>query len=564
MTTTIIYNQIFSFLNRVNTNFNLDTDFLTEASALCEKLNIANCSIINNFSSDITIDTTVEDRVTIYDNFSSYDLNQHFTYTYTNASIGEVFIEISPIDVNTMNSDYHSAYQAFSDLLYLYFSRMHLCDYINLMTHYDIQTKLPNLKSLEEYYSKLQATGYSNAYAVLFLNLQNFKYINQVGGSQIGDLAIIKYSQKLTSLIKKDEFLARLGGDNFLVLLKKQHLDEFLDYIDDIILTDFPGYPDRLFHVSAWCGICPDDLDEASLDMRIDRALNALQFAKTKLYQKNVYYSDKLYDYFSWTKKVIGSFRKCLDAEEFIPFYQPKVHIPTGEIIGLEALVRWIHNDEIIFPDRFIPIIEANAMIPQLDLFILKKTCSDIRSWLDQGLNPPIVSVNMSRKDLYVPSIEETVYNIIQDAGISTSYIEIEITENINEEEYGRLVEFLHKLKGYGIKISIDDFGNGYSSLSLLKNIEPDILKIDKSFVHDCMIDKRSVVLIQKIIELAHCLDINVIAEGVEAVGQALFLLDVGCQNAQGYLYDKPLCYTDISLQLQSGNYQALKDIPTK
>lgn len=561
MTTALIYDQIFAFLNRVKFNFSIDAEFLSEAATICSKMDLARCDFYASFLPDVNIEGIDATHIRIFDSSNPFVPDDKLSFCYTNDTIGDISIDLFPCADILLTSEHDSVYRAFADLIYMYGSRTRISEYVALMTHYDIQTGLPNMNTLKEYYESLQHNHCSQHYAVIYMNLQNFKYINQVGGSKVGDLALVKYAEIISDFVSKDELIARIVGDNFLVLLRKEHLDEFLDRIEDVVLTNLPGSPDRLFHVSAWCGICPDDLDDSPLDIRVDRALNALQFAKTKLFQKTVYYSDKLYDYFSWSKKVIGSFKKCLEAGEFIPYYQPKVHIPTGKIIGLEALVRWQHKGGIIFPDKFIPIIEANAMIPQLDLAILKATCEHIRSWQQMGITPPIVSVNMSRKDLYVPEIEETVHQIIKNAGISTEFIEIEITENINEEEYDRLVEFLHKIKSYGIKISIDDFGTGYSSLSLLKNIEPDILKIDKSFVHDCMIDKRSVILIQKIIELANCLNISVIAEGVEAKGQAEFLLRVGCQNAQGYLYDQPLTYEMVTGRLQLGDYTPLESM---
>ncbi|MBQ8970686.1 MAG: EAL domain-containing protein, partial [Lachnospiraceae bacterium] len=240
------------------------------------------------------------------------------------------------------------------------------------------------------------------------------------------------------------------------------------------------------------------------------------------------------------TKQIIGMFIPALKKKEFEPFFQAKVDMTTGELVGFEALCRWFHEGSLIYPDQFIPAIDSQGLIHELDMEILRLTCESIRKWKDMGLNPPPVSVNISRKNIFVPGIEEKILSIIKKSGIDSSAIEVEITETATEEEYLRLVDFINQLKQYGLRISIDDFGTGYSSLSLIHNINADVIKIDKSFVDALFTDEKSSVLVESIIQLAQRLGMKTIAEGVETAMQGMTLVGMGCKNAQGYYYSKP------------------------
>ena len=268
-----------------------------------------------------------------------------------------------------------------------------------------------------------------------------------------------------------------------------------------------------------------------------------------------VYYSDELNARLVWAKNVIASFNRAATQHEFVPYYQPKVDMPTGKIVGLEALVRWNHDGQIIYPDRFINILENNSLITELDLQMLQSVCADLHLWLQAGLTPPPVSINISRKDLYVPDIEKKIINIIQKAGIEPSQIEIEITEISTESDVQRIISFFNEIRFFGIRVSLDDFGTGYSSLSLINSVPADIIKIDRSFIGCCIDSARSLTLVSAIIDLAVRLDTRIIAEGVETEEQARLLMKIGCTDAQGYFYDKPLDFATITQRISAGYY---------
>ena len=230
----------------------------------------------------------------------------------------------------------------------------------------------------------------------------------------------------------------------------------------------------------------------------------------------------------------------------------------TGELVGLEALCRWKHDGSYIYPDRFIPVLDRQGLIHDLDMTILDETCAAIRRWLDMGLTPPRVSFNISRKNLFVPDIEHKILDIIQKHGISTDALEIEITETAKEDEIDRLKGFLTILKQNGLQIAIDDFGTGYSSLSLIHSISADVIKIDKSFVSALRLDNKSGILVETIIQIAERLEMDVIAEGVETADEGRALINMGCCNAQGYYYSRPVDFDSVTGIIRKNHFEPI------
>ena len=229
-----------------------------------------------------------------------------------------------------------------------------------------------------------------------------------------------------------------------------------------------------------------------------------------------------------------------------------------GSLVGFEALCRWKHEGRFIYPDEFIPVLDKNSFIPELDMAIFKETCSSIRQWKNMGLNPPVVSSNFSKKNLFVPNIEDKIADVIDDFGLSPNDVEIEITESVKDNEYEQLMSFISNLKERGIRISIDDFGTGYSSLSLIHNIDADAIKIDRSFVDKLPDDKRSRILIESIISIANRLNMSVIAEGVENEKQGRALLEMGCDKAQGYFYSKPVDFEEATRLIEESVFKPM------
>ncbi len=302
--------------------------------------------------------------------------------------------------------------------------------------------------------------------------------------------------------------------------------------------------PNRTFEIAAWIGVSDMEAGEKKgLRTRIEEASNACGITKTKLRKDVLFYNGEIGRMMGSRMHIVSMFGPAVRNHEFKPFYQPKVDMRSGELIGFEALCRWIHGDEFIMPDQFIPILDREGLIHDLDMLILRQACEAIRTWKDEGLNPPRVSTNFSRKNLFIPNIEQKILDTIAECGITPRDVEIEITETVHETEFQRLIEFVHLLKKAGLHISVDDFGTGYSSLSMIRNIDADVIKIDKSFVEEAPKDMKSRVLIDSISYIASQFKMDIVAEGVETAEQGKRLMQYGCFTAQGFYYSRPVSF---------------------
>ena len=487
-----------------------------------------------------------DNKIILWDNGDKTGLRLQYTYYYDGVEYVHAYIEFKEgIQESDLNA---GTYELLSDFIYLIASRQNMRIMLDFSETNDPQTGIPNGAHIKRAYNRAKRDFPSNHYAIVFANLQNFKFLNEQAGVKAGDEGIVQYAKKLASFIEADEGVCRLGGDNFVLFVKHQNLQRLLQILNGIELTDLEHARGKEFTVSAWVGISMDDQDQ-DFSVRLDQANTACILGKTRLKRNVVFYSDELANMMDRSKRILGMFMPSLMKGEFIPFFQSKVDMTTGALVGFEALCRWQHEGSMIYPDQFIPIIDAQGMIHELDMEILRQSCICVRKWREMGLNPPPVSVNLSRKNIFIPEIEQKIQTIIRDNKIAASDIEIEITETARESEYDRLIDFIQKLKEYGFRIAIDDFGTGYSSLSLIHNINADVLKIDKSFVSALFEEGKSSVLVESIISLANRLSMEVIAEGVETAEEGKKLIAMGCKNAQGYYYSKPAGF-DITTEI--------------
>ena len=413
---------------------------------------------------------------------------------------------------------------------------------LDFARNHDPQSGIPNGVAIRNMYREAVRENPDIQYSVLFVNLQNFKYVNERIGSKGGDEAIVQYSRRLTLCVEPDEGVCRLGGDNFVLFVKPENLDKIIHRLTQFTIEDLKEAPEKSFTLSAWIGIAANDYD-CDIGTRIEHASIANMFARQRLKQAVVFYSEQFNEMLNHNKRIASLFMPALANHEFQAYFQAKVNMETGELSGFETLCRWIHDGEFIFPDQFIPVIDRLGLIYELDMEILRLTCECIRKWLDMGLNPPILSVNFSRKDIFVPGVENEILNMVRSYDITSHYIEIEITETSSESEYVRIIEFTRNLKDMGFRIAIDDFGTGYSSLSLIHNINADVIKIDKSFVTTLHKDSKTEVLVESIINIGRRLGMDLVAEGVETEEDGQLLMKLGCSIAQGYYYSHPSDY---------------------
>lgn len=424
----------------------------------------------------------------------------------------------------------------------------------------DTLTGAANADGLSQFVTELQEKNVLPNYTGVFFNIKNFKYFNQRVGSSAGDEILRKYVNQIQEYLSNEEIVARLGGDNFMAFVLKDKIENFLELIESMqVAVDFKG--DKVvFDVMTRAGIYPINPEDTMGEVMNGSAV-ALNVARGSVNHNHIVYRPQMMEKAMHAKEVSSIFPKALRNEEFVVYYQPKVKLSDNALCGCEALVRWIRNGEIVPPMEFIPVLEQEGSICDLDFYVFEQVCKDIRRWLGMGLEPVQVSVNFSKVHLHNQKLAEQILAIADKYEIDRKYIEIELTEMSGYEDYEALSSFVNNMKQSGMHTSIDDFGTGYSSLNLLKDLKVDIIKLDRSFLSN--LDKRNEpdeIVIKNIVNMVKELDMEVIAEGVETSEQAEFLKDVNCCMAQGFLFDKPLPREEFEKRLQSQSYTVKRE----
>ncbi|MBY0085287.1 EAL domain-containing protein [Brevibacillus sp. M2.1A] len=416
---------------------------------------------------------------------------------------------------------------------------------IHHLAYHDALTDLPNRRMYVQQLSKemMQAKRFQSNLAVLFLDLDRFKDVNDSFGHDVGDMLLIEAAKRLQACLKPGDVVARLGGDEFTIMQNQlQDRNEATALAEQIMYQlqrpfELDGH---VFNVSCSIGIALYPQDGDNPEDLLKRADTALYTVKSR--GKNGY------DFFDPTMEakslerilMENEMRKAIEQEQFQIYYQPKIDIATSEMTGMEALVRWVHPElGIIPPNRFIPIAEETGMILALGEWILKQACKQNKIWHDEGYTLK-VSVNLSARQIYQKDLVEMIKDILQETKLSPNWLELEITESIfvKMEE---ATAVLQQIREIGIQISIDDFGTGYSSFSYIKSLPVDTIKIDASFIRDIHHNQESQAIVKAIVTIAQSLNMNVIAEGIELHDQVAALKENGCDHGQGYLFSKPL-----------------------
>jgi diguanylate cyclase (GGDEF)-like protein len=420
-------------------------------------------------------------------------------------------------------------------------------DAYKALAHYDTLTKLPNrilfYDRLKHAINRSQRNGAK--IAVLFMDLDNFKEINDSLGHQSGDIVLRELGMRLTKYIRGSDTLARFGGDEFILLMEDFENDTAISStaqkITKIISKTLTLKGRELYlTVSIGVAIYPDDGTGAQELLKC--ADSAMYSAKKEGFNLVHFYKKEMTEK-SLEKLTMDTYiRRGIDNDEYELYYQPQVDVSTHEIIGVEALIRWHHPQKgLVLPGDFIPIAEESALILRLGEMVLKKAAEQMARWHQKGIDPQFISVNVSAMQLRRHDIVEIIQKIVDDTCVRHDWLELEITESFTLENPKKAILLLEKIRSLGIRLSIDDFGTGYSSLSYLKNLPVDKLKIDKSFVQDIPGNRADEALVSAIVAMAKGLGINVVAEGVETEKQKDFLSLIGCNTIQGYYFAKPM-----------------------
>jgi diguanylate cyclase (GGDEF)-like protein len=432
-------------------------------------------------------------------------------------------------------------------------------DKMGYMAHHDFLTDLPNRLLLRE--RLVQAIAWSKRHgtklAVLFMDLDRFKTINDSLGHAVGDMMLQSVAQRLKSAVRSTDTVSRQGGDEFVVLLPEVEGEKSVAAVAGKICKAVSA-PYALagqdLHIGATIGISiyPEDGEDA--ETLIMNADVAMYHAKDRGRGRYHFYRQEMNARAVERQRTEGDLHRALEQQEFQLYYQAQIDLRTHNIIGVEALIRWRHPIRgLLLPGMFVPIAEECGAIVPIGRWVLHEACRQTQAWLNEGLMLDMVAVNISAIEFEKEGFFENVRTVLRDTGLAPHHLELELTESVLMENAQSSMTMLQELKTMGVKIAVDDFGTGYSSLSYLKQFPVDTLKIDRSFVADIVADSDDDILVESVISLGKSLRHRVIAEGIETPEQLAFLSDHHCAEGQGFYLSRPMIAEDFSALLKSG-----------
>lgn len=428
---------------------------------------------------------------------------------------------------------------------------------ISYMAYHDALTDLPNRRLfMQRLEQSITPAAKDKKLAVILMDLDNFKFINDSLGHQIGDKLLQSFAMRISKKISSEDTIARLGGDEFILLFPEVDSQESVSQKCQMLIDSLQEpfhFNNKEYHIGVSIGVSlyPDHGEDAHEIVK-----NAdIAMYKAKEQGKNSFYIYKssLNEQVKERLDFEMLLRKALDNDEFVLHYQPKINLKTGTMYGIEALIRWQSPElGLVPPIKFIPFAEQNGLIEPICNWVLRTACLQNKEWQDKGFPPIVMSINISPWQFQQGNIVESVRSIVQQIGLNPKWVELEITESalmVNPQE---CVNKLQALKDFGISLSIDDFGTGYSSLSYLKVFPVDYLKIDRGFISEIQTNSKDRAITRSIITLARNLDIAVVAEGIEDEEQIKVLLEENCEYGQGYYWGYPQDAAAIEAHLAS------------
>ena len=391
---------------------------------------------------------------------------------------------------------------------------------------------------------------------MLFIDLDQFKQINDSLGHDAGDSVLIEVAKRIESVLRKADTLARVGGDEFTVVMEdlaeSKYVSSLAQKILDILISLF-SVDGNDFYISCSIGISIYPEDGLTRQDLLKEADVAMYRAKSLGRNNFQFFSSYMIDETLQRVLLESSLREAIKNEEFVVYYQPQMDGRDDTLIGMEALVRWMHPKlGLVPPFKFISVAEESGLIIAIDRLVMNIAMKQFTTWHNEGLNPGVLSLNLAMKQIGQKDIVQWVENALLTHKLDSKYVELEITEGEIMKDPEASIDTLNALAALGIKLAIDDFGTGYSSLAYLKRLLVHKLKIDKSFVDELPYDEEDVAITTTVIALAKGLKLNLIAEGVENEEQKKFLIEKNCYNIQGYLYSKPIPAVEMSDYLKS------------
>ena len=380
--------------------------------------------------------------------------------------------------------------------------------------------------------------------AVIFLDLDHFKDINDTLGHSIGDLLLIEVANRLQSTLREEDTLSRLGGDEFILILPGTDSHGAANVSQKLI-----GIMAKPYHIDSFeltitgsIGVALYPHDGTDFEILSQKADTAMYRAKQEGRNNYRFFTAEMQDTSARNLQLVTALRYALERNQLSLHYQPQISIHKNRIIGTEALLRW-HHPELgtISPAEFIPIAEDSGLIIPIGEWVLRQAVKQAKLWMEDGLGPLIMAVNISAIQFRHPDLPKLITQILAETGLAPEYLELELTEGVAMYDPQGAIEMMNNLHELGIRMSIDDFGTGYSSLSYLKKFKVYKLKIDQSFVRDISTDPEDKAIVSAIISMSRSLGLQTIAEGVETIEQLTYLRSQGCDEVQGYYYSKPM-----------------------
>lgn len=489
----------------------------------------------------------------VYYDDGNADSTRVLKFTETNMRAGKAtYIFMQSKSGQDWSDEEVQQIEAFEKLIYTFCDRSYASTIAKDLSMLDNDLMVYPLTFFLATVKNLIRQGRIGEFGGVYFNLRHFSSINDRFGRDCATNIMRLFIHGIQEKILYEECICRVGGDNFVVLFKKDNLNIIKNYLSGMPITFNDGETVTVTTTAGYYMI--PEATESATDV-MDRISTAYQLAKSVYKRPFLFYDDEIMQHQTHVKEIEMMFPSAIENEEFKVFYQPKTQLNNYQLAGAEALCRWFRNGKVISPGEFIPVLEGSKAICTLDFYMLDHVCRDIRRWLDEGREAVKVSVNLSRLHLGDEDLLESILRIIDKYKVPHHFIEIELTETTTDVDYKELKKIVYGLREQDISTSVDDFGVGYSSLNLIREMPWNVLKIDKSFLptqEEEDNDPSKVKMLRHIITMSQDLGLECIVEGVETAEQVKLLKDCKCYLAQGFYFDRPLPVKEFEQKLES------------
>lgn len=478
--------------------------------------------------------------------------NTDIAEVMSTAESGTFSFNAHPIEGHSFTDNERNALQLLSYDCFILGGRSRLMGIAERARTSDFMTGADNQSGLMNFLGKLAFQKRFAGHTGIFVNLKNFKYINKSMSPQVGDIALKAYVNAAKAELAEDEIIARLGGDNFFFFIRNEHTEEIIQKFSQLDVSLSQGPKPLNFKILARMGVYTIR-EKDSISELMNCSSIALNIAKNIKTTDVIRFNNEMLIDALHQREISSEFQNALRNREFMVYYQPKVDLKSKQLCGSEALVRWLRHKTIVPPADFLPILEREGSVCQLDFYVFEAVCADIQTWVKAGIEPVRTSVNFSKLHLKNANFANDFFAIMNKYGVESKYLEVELTEVSDYDDFIAMQKFISTMRNRGISVSIDDFGTGYSTLNVIKNFDFNVVKLDKSLLDNIGREgSQDEIVLKNVVNMAKEMNKEVIAEGVENEMQAKFLTDVNCHHVQGFLFDKPLSREEYEKRLTS------------